>query len=52
MIGFDILDNVYDDANWVYQNKGKLYCGFIRHYGDGSGTGAGTQNNYANIVYI
>ena len=52
LIGFDILDNVWSDANWIDQNKGKLYCRYIKHYGDGSGTGAGTENHYANIVYI
>lgn len=52
LIGFDILDNAWSDATWIDQNKGKLYCRYIKHYGDGSGTGAGTENHYANIVYI
>ena len=52
LIGFDILDDSsYDDAVWIYQNSGKLYCGWIKHYGDG-GALSGNKSCNADIVYI
>lgn len=54
MIGFDLInvDNgYYDDANWIDQNKGKLYCRYINHHSDG-GASSGNRTCNANIVYI
>ncbi len=50
MIGFDILDNVNNDANWVFQNKGKLYCRNIQHWMDGSTSTYDAYN--VNIIYV
>ena len=52
MIGFDLInDSSYDDAVWIYQNSGKLYCGWIKHWSDG-GASSGNKSCNANIVYI
>ena len=51
MIGFDIIDYVNDDANWVYQNNRKLYCKYIHHWSDHSVT-AYTTAYHANIIYV
>ena len=51
MIGFDILDDVHNDANWVYQNDGKLYCRYIQHWMDGSTTSTYDAHN-VNIIYV
>ena len=52
LIGFDILDdNRYDDAVWIYQNSGKLYCRWIKHWSDG-GASSGDKSCNADIVYI
>ena len=53
LIGFDILNtsSSYDDANWVYQNEGRLYCRWIKHWSDGGASSGNTSCN-ANIVYI
>lgn len=52
MIGFDILDNNVDhDADWVYQNKGKLYCRYIKHWIDHD-VSAYKTSYHANIIYV
>lgn len=53
LIGFDLIDvgTYYDDAIWVYQNEGKLYCRWIKHWSDG-GASSGNRTCIANIVYI
>ena len=40
-----------DDAVWIYQNSGKLYCRWIKHWSDG-GASSGNRTCSANIVYI
>ena len=40
-----------DDAVWIYQNKGKLYCRYIKLYGDGTVSSQVTSGN-ANIIYV
>ena len=53
LIGFDIikLSDYFDDAVWIYQDSGKLYCGWIKHWSDGGGS-SGKRACNANIVYI
>ena len=54
LIGFDLIKvsgGSYDDANWIYQNSGKLYCRWIKHWSDG-GASSGNRTCNANIVYI
>lgn len=52
LIGFDLINvDTYDDAVWIYQNSGKLYCRWIKHWSDG-GASSGDRNCNANIVYI
>ena len=53
LIGFDLINvsSSYDDANWIYQNEGKLYCRWIKHWSDG-GASSGNRACNANIVYI
>ena len=51
MIGFDILDNTNNDADWVYQEKGKLYCKWIKHWSDGTASSYNTEY-HANIIYV
>ena len=52
LIGFDLINvNSYDDAVWIYQNSGKLYCRWIKLWSDG-GASSGNRTCNANIVYI
>lgn len=53
LIGFGLINTNMDsdDAVWIYQNSGKLYCKWIRHWSDG-GASSGTRTCNANIVYI
>ena len=52
LIGFDLINvSSYDDAVWIYQNSGKLYCGWIKHWSDG-GASSGNKSCNADIVYI
>ena len=52
LIGFGLIDvSSYDDAVWIYQNSGKLYCRWIKHWSDG-GASSGYRTCNADIVYI
>lgn len=52
LIGFNLINGInYDDAVWIYQNSGKLYCGWIKHWSDG-GASSGNKSCNADIVYI
>lgn len=53
MIGFDIINTNIgsDDVVWIYQNSGKLYCKWIKHWSDG-GASSGNRTCNANIVYV
>ena len=52
LIGFSLIDvSSYDDAVWIYQNSGKLYCRWIKHWSDG-GASSDYRKCNADIVYI
>ena len=55
LIGFGLINtsmSSYDyDTLWIYQNSGKLYCRWIKHWSDG-GASSGNRACNANIVYI
>lgn len=54
LIGFGLINVnmvVDDDAAWIYQNSGKLYCRWIKHWSDG-GASSGNRTCNANIVYV
>ena len=53
LIGFGLINTNMssDDAVWIYQNKGKLYCRWILHWSDG-GASSGNRTCNADIVYI
>ena len=53
LIGFGLINTSMgsDDAVWIYQNSGKLYCRWIKHWSDG-GASSGNRTCNANIVYI
>lgn len=53
MIGFGLINASMsvDDAVWIYQNSGKLYCRWIKHWSDG-GASSGNRTCDANIVYV
>lgn len=53
LIGFGLINVSMssDDAVWIYQNNGKLYCGWIQHWSDG-GASSGNRTCNANIVYV
>ena len=53
LIGFGLINvsMVSDDAVWIYQNSGKLYCRWIKHWSDG-GASSGYRTCNADIVYI
>lgn len=53
LIGFGLINVSMDsdDAVWIYQNSGKLYCRWIKHWSSG-GASSGNGKCNANIVYI
>lgn len=53
LIGFGLINTNMssDDAVWIYQNSGKLYCRWIKHWSDG-GASSGNRTCNANIVYV
>lgn len=53
MIGFDLLNNKVNknDADWIYQNIGKLYYRWIKHWSDGTASSYDDEC-HANIIYI